>query len=110
MSRVMDAGALLLGGDLAVEIAGHALELGNHGFDLRDLPPFLLDPKFLQANERLTRFHRLTPGGLTGFACRGARRARRPMRGEAYGHNVSFRFLWRDPANRRFLGHPAVGS
>src|SRR5437667_9300858 len=99
MPRVMDAGPLLLGRDLAVEIAGHALELGSHGFDLRDFPPFLLDLKFLQANEALTRFHRLTPpAGLTGFACRGARRARRPTDGKPTGTTLVFGFFG---ANRR---------
>jgi hypothetical protein len=57
----MDAGPFLLGRDLAVEIAGHALELGDHAFDLRHFPAFLVYLKLLQANERLTRFHRLIP-------------------------------------------------
>jgi len=29
---------------------------------------------------------------------------------QAYGHNVSFRFLWREPADRAFLGRPAAVS
>ena len=35
MARIGDAGALLLGCDLAIEIARHAREIGNHGLDLR---------------------------------------------------------------------------
>ena len=61
MSWIMDAGALLLGRDLAVEVPGHALELRDHGLDLGDFAPLLVYLEFLQANERLTRFHRLTP-------------------------------------------------
>ena len=50
----MDAGAVLLELDLAVEIGRHALEFGDHALDLRDLAPLLVDLKFLQANQRLT--------------------------------------------------------
>ena len=38
MRRIVDAGAVLLDLDLALEIAGHALEFGDHAFDLHDLP------------------------------------------------------------------------
>ena len=53
MRRIVDAGAVLLGLDLALEIDRHALELGDHALDLRDLAALLVDLKFLQANERL---------------------------------------------------------
>jgi hypothetical protein len=48
----MNAGAVLLGLDLAIEIARDAVELGNHAFDLRDSAALFVDLKFLQANER----------------------------------------------------------
>ena len=51
MGGIVDAGAVLLGLDLAVEVAGDALELGDHGLDLRDLAPLLVDLEFLQADE-----------------------------------------------------------
>ena len=57
--RIMDAGAVLLGLDLAFEVGRHAVELGDHALDLRNPAPLLVDLKFLQANERLTRLHRL---------------------------------------------------
>ena len=53
MAGIVDPGSVLLGLDLALEIAGDALELGDHAFDLRDLAPLLIDLKFLQANKRL---------------------------------------------------------
>ena len=59
MRRIVDAGAVLLGGDLALEVGRHAVEVGDHAFDLRNAAPLLVDLKFPQANERLTRLHRL---------------------------------------------------
>src|SRR5215475_13081536 len=59
MRRIVDAGAILLDLDLAVEVDGHALELGHHRLDLRDLAPLLVDLKLPQADERFTRLHRL---------------------------------------------------
>jgi hypothetical protein len=53
MAGVVNPGAILLGLDLALEIAADALELGDHALDLRDLAPLLVDLKLLQANERL---------------------------------------------------------
>jgi hypothetical protein len=52
MAGIVNAGAILLGLDLALEIGGDALELGNHAFDLRDLAAFLIDLKLPQPNER----------------------------------------------------------
>ena len=37
--------------DLAVELPGNALELGDHRLDLGDLAPLLVDLKLLQADE-----------------------------------------------------------
>ena len=51
MRGIVDAGAVLLGLDLAVELAGDAVEFGDHGLDLGDLAPLLVDLKFLQADE-----------------------------------------------------------
>jgi hypothetical protein len=53
MRGIVDAGAILFGFDLAVELVTHALELGNHAFDLRNFPALLVDLKLLQADERL---------------------------------------------------------
>ena len=53
MPGIVDPRAVLLGLDLALEIDGDALELGDHALDLRDLAPLLVDLKLLQANERL---------------------------------------------------------
>ena len=41
MRRVMDAGPVLLGLNLALEIFRHAIKIGNHDFNLSD-QPFLL--------------------------------------------------------------------
>ena len=54
MRGIVDAGAVLLGLDLALEVARHALELGDHAFDLRDPAALFVDLKFLQADERFT--------------------------------------------------------
>ena len=51
---VVDASAVLLGLDLALEIAGHALELGDHDLDLRHLAAPLVDLKLFQPNKRVT--------------------------------------------------------
>src|SRR6185437_15761958 len=59
MPRIVDAGAVLLDLDFALQVAGHAIEFGDHGFDLRDLAALLVDLKFLQADQRFTRLHRL---------------------------------------------------
>ena len=59
MRRIVDAGAFLLGRDLAIEVGGHAVEIGHHALDLRNAAPLLVDLKFPQANERFTRLHRL---------------------------------------------------
>jgi len=53
MTGIVDAGAVLLGLDLAIEIAADALEFGDHALDLRNLASLLVDLKFLQANECL---------------------------------------------------------
>ena len=53
MPGIVNPGTVLLGLDLALEIAADALELGDHALDLRDLPALLVDLKLLQANERL---------------------------------------------------------
>ena len=52
MRGIVDARAVLLGLDLAVEIAGNAVEFGDHRLDLGDLAPFLVDLEFLQADQR----------------------------------------------------------
>jgi hypothetical protein len=52
MRGIVDAGAVLLGLDLALEVAGNAIELGDHAFDLRDPAALFVDLKFLQADER----------------------------------------------------------
>ena len=52
MGRIVDAGPVLLDLDLALEIARHALEFGDHALDLRHLAALLVDLKLLQANER----------------------------------------------------------
>src|ERR1700694_504783 len=53
MAGVVNPGAVLLGLDLALEIAADALEFGDHALDLCNLAPLLVDLKLLQANERL---------------------------------------------------------
>ena len=59
MPGIVDAGAILLDTNFALEIGRHALEFGDHGFDLRDLAALFVDLKLLQANERLSGLHRL---------------------------------------------------
>jgi hypothetical protein len=54
MSRVVDSRTVLLDLDLALKIAGNAVELGDHRLDLGDLPPLLVDLKFLETDEGFT--------------------------------------------------------
>ena len=51
MIDVGDAGALLLDGDLPVEIDGHVVEVADHGLDLGDLAALLFDFEALQADQ-----------------------------------------------------------
>ncbi len=51
MIDVGDAGALLLDGDLPVEVRGHMIEVADHGFDLGDLAALLLNLEALQADQ-----------------------------------------------------------
>ncbi len=74
MAGVVDAGAFLLGDDLVVQILRHALELGDHAFDLRDLTPLLLHLKPLKADSTLARLH----GTDTPYTTRHFERARPP--------------------------------
>src|SRR5215831_10982226 len=53
MARIMNAGAILLDLDVALEIAADALEFADHALDLGDPTTPLVDLKFLQANECL---------------------------------------------------------
>src|SRR2546423_506593 len=45
MRRIMNTGAILLDLNLAIEVRGHAFEFGDHGLDLRDPAPLLVDLK-----------------------------------------------------------------
>jgi hypothetical protein len=67
MRRIVNPGSLLLGQDLAIKIDGHAIEVGNHGLDLRHLPPLFIHLKFPQANQRLSRLHRPIPPEVSVF-------------------------------------------
>jgi hypothetical protein len=53
MTRIMNAGTILLDLDVALEIAADALELADHFLDLADLATPFVDLKVLQANECL---------------------------------------------------------
>jgi hypothetical protein len=50
MRGIIDPGTFLFGLDLAFEFDRHALEIGDHPFDLVDPSALLVDLKFLQAN------------------------------------------------------------
>src|ERR1700693_2762547 len=82
MGGIVDAGALLLGYDLAVEVARHALEIRNHRLDLGNLAPLLVELELLQADQSVTRLHRpllpVSPGGLAAVKTRPARNRDRP--------------------------------
>ena len=107
MRRVVDAGAVLLDADFPLEVVRHAIEFGDHGLDLRDLAPFLVDLKFLQADERLTGLHRLL---LPEVADRGhAHRALclHRMWARAHGGRSGTPTpLWRDNVSVRFPRRP----
>src|ERR1700733_1289627 len=96
MPGIVDAGAILLDANLALEIGCHALEFGDHGFDLRDLAALFVDLKFLQANERLSGLHRLllprSQSEKIGAKGRANPTARGPHREDCGTDNVSFRF------------------
>src|SRR5580658_9991467 len=57
MAGVGDACALLLVGDLAIEVADHARKLGHHHLDLPDAAALLLKLKALQTDKRVPRLH-----------------------------------------------------
>jgi hypothetical protein len=61
MGRIMNPDPILFGLDLALEIAGDALELGNHALDLRNLAPPLIDLKLFS----FERASRVTSSTLT---------------------------------------------
>ena len=50
MIDVGDAGALLLDGDLPVEVRRHLVEVADHRLDLGDLAALLFDLEALQAD------------------------------------------------------------
>jgi hypothetical protein len=51
MSGIVDARAVLLDLDFALELGRDTIELGDHRLDLGDLSPLLVDLKLLQTNE-----------------------------------------------------------
>jgi hypothetical protein len=51
VSRIVDASALLLDLDLAFELSGNTIELGDHRLDLGDLAPLLVNLKLLQTDK-----------------------------------------------------------
>ena len=59
MVGIVNAGAVLLGFDLTLEIACDALELCDHHLDLCHPPAPLIDLKPLQADEASPSLHRL---------------------------------------------------
>ncbi|MGH6754890.1 MAG: hypothetical protein ACREDP_22255 [Bradyrhizobium sp.] len=42
---------------LAIDAAGHALEVGDHGLDLHEVPTLFFGLEPLEAGERVTGFH-----------------------------------------------------
>src|SRR5262249_44581424 len=53
MTRIVNAGTILLDLDVALQIAADALELADHSLDLADPATPFVDLKLLQANECL---------------------------------------------------------
>ena len=51
MVDVGDAGALLLDGDLPVEVGRHMVEFADHRLDIGDLASLLVDLEALQADQ-----------------------------------------------------------
>jgi hypothetical protein len=51
MSGVVDTRTVLLDLDLALEIAGDTVELGDHRLDLGDLATLLVDLEFLKTDK-----------------------------------------------------------
>ena len=54
MRGIVDASAILLGLDLALEVDAHAVELGDHGFDLRGAAALLVHLEFPQPDQGLS--------------------------------------------------------
>src|SRR5271167_1511369 len=57
MGGIGDTRPLLLVGDLAIKVADHAGEFGQHHFDLPNPAALLLELKALQPNKRVPRLH-----------------------------------------------------
>src|SRR5271154_2951030 len=57
MGRIGDARAFLLVGDLAIKIADHTGEFGQHHLDLPDPAALFLELKAFQPNKRVPRLH-----------------------------------------------------
>src|SRR5262249_7966579 len=53
MRGIVDTGTILLDLDLALELTGNAVELGDHRFDLGDLAPLFVDLELLQTDKSL---------------------------------------------------------
>lgn len=51
---IINASAVLLVLDFALQVDRHALEVGDHAFDLRNPSALFVDLKFLQADQRFT--------------------------------------------------------
>jgi hypothetical protein len=51
VSGVVDTGALLLDLDLAFELSGNTIELGDHRLNLGDLAPLLVDLELFQTDK-----------------------------------------------------------
>jgi len=54
MRWIVNAGSVLLGSNLAIEVAGGTLEFTYHELDLSDLAALIIDLKSFKANERFT--------------------------------------------------------
>ena len=60
MRHIGNAGLLLFDFDLLIEFGRHALEVGDHHFDLRHLATFFVDLELLEPDQALaTRLHDL---------------------------------------------------
>ena len=71
MLNVLDAGAVLFGLDLPVQIAGNVLELTNHVLEISDLARFLVRLEALQLESSLACLHRLIPLNSNNTYARG---------------------------------------
>jgi len=71
MRWITDAGALFLGLDLPIEVAGHSVEFADHVLQIGRFACFFVGGEALQSQRRFTCFHRSIPRTNSNYTAQG---------------------------------------